>query len=154
MSIHIRLIVDDRHGALDRIAGLIRRNGLNISEINAGAKGDGTSHINIRMKDKVADVNVLGKRLAQLECVRSLEECSAETHLTKEILLFSIRCGDYNDEMFAGMQLVEQTGGLMIFGYMASPHDIDTLLITHKDLICDYSRGGALAIKKEGGENK
>jgi len=154
MPIHIRLTVDDRHGVLDRITGLIRRNGLNISEINAGAKGDGTSHISIRTKDKGADIDVLRKGLAQLECVRTLEECTGETHYSREVLLFSVRRSDCREGMFPGAQLMEQAGSLMILAYMASPDDIDALLADHKDLICDYSRGGALAIKKEGVEDK
>jgi acetolactate synthase small subunit len=154
MSIHLRLIVQDRHGVLDRITGLIRRNGLNISEINAGEKGDGTSRINFRMKDKGADVHILGKALAQLGCVHSWEECNDKTHIVREMLLFSLCKRNYQEEKFPGIQLIEQCGDIIFFSYIASPSDIDRLLETYKELICDYSRGGALGVKKEVKQNE
>ena len=154
MSLHLRLVVEDRHGVLDRVTGLIRRNGLNISDISAGERGDGSSHINIRIKDKGADIHILGKALAQLECVQNWELCSDETHLVREMLLFSIHNKDYKEELFPGAQLIEQCGDLKFFSYIASASDIDILLNAKKELFCDYSRGGSQGVKKEGGGNK
>ena len=152
MPIHIRLSVEDRHGVLDRVTGLIRRNGLNISEINAGEKGDGTSRINIRLKEKGADVHILGKALVQLACVQNWEECNSTTHLVREMVLFSLYSKDYQEGIFSGAQLIEQDGAIMIFSYVAAPSDIDIMLETHKNLILDYSRGGALAVKRTLGQ--
>jgi len=154
MSIHLRLIVEDRHGVLDRVTGLIRRNGLNISDISAGERGDGTSHINLRIKDKGTDIHILGKALAQLECVLSWEFCDDKTNLVREMLLFSIHNKDYKEERFPGVQLIEQCGDIMFFAYIAPPSDIDILLSANKELFCDYSRGGSQGVKKEGGGNK
>jgi len=148
------MIVEDRHGVLDRVTGLIRRNGLNISDISAGERGDGTSHINIRIKDKGADIHILGKALAQLECVLNWEVCHQKTHLVMETLLFYIHSKDYRKEIFPGAQLIEQCGDIMFFSLMASPSDMDILLNANKELLCDYSRGGAQGVKREGGESK
>jgi len=153
MPIHIRLSVEDRHGVLDRVTGLFRRNGLNISEINAGEKGDGTSRINIRLKDKGADVHILGKALAQLGCVQSWEECDDSTHIVREMALFSLHSKDYQKDKFPGVQLIEQCGDIMIFAYVAPPPEIDALMETHKELICDCSRGGALGVTKALGQH-
>ena len=154
MPIHIRLTVEDRPGVLDRITGLIRRNGLNISEINAGERGDGTSCINILIKDKGADIHTLGKALTQLECVKGWEELNEKRHYTREALLFSVCSGDYKEGMFQNAQLMEQNGDILIFAYLAASSEVDSMLAANRNLLCDYSRGGALGVRKGGDESK
>jgi acetolactate synthase small subunit len=149
MSIHIRLTVLNRHGVLDQISGLIRRNGWNISEINAGEMNGGVSCINIRMRDKGADILALRKALSQLSCVQDLQECSPATHFVRELLLFSMNVSDYQERMVDQANQIGQDDDTLFFSFLASPTEIDALLDTHGGRICDYSRGGPLGLRRK-----
>lgn len=154
MSIILKLTVQDRHGVLDRITGLIRRNGWNISEINAGETGGGLSTINIRMKDRGADLQVLGNHLSKLDCIKAWETCSTAEHFIRELLILKIAEADYNTAPIAGSHIVERDGSMLYIEYTGLPWEIDALLDQLADSVVACSRAGVLSIRKEARNNE
>ncbi len=70
----IKLTVDNRQGVLDQITGIIRRHGWNIRTMNVEEIAADCSEIRIRIEDRGADADKLGKALSRLDCVRHWEE--------------------------------------------------------------------------------
>lgn len=149
MSIILRLTVQDRHGVLDRITGLIRRNGWNINEINAGEKRGGLSNINIRLKDRGADLKVLGKSLTMLDCVEEWEECREERHMIRELLTLKLREADCAG-LLEGMRAIAKEDGVVFLEYTGLPWEIDGLLERLNGKLLDCARTGALSLTKGG----
>jgi len=77
----IRMRVYDRPGVLDRITGLIRRNGLNIKTITSGSMGEGISQITISLGKHVR-LETLGDRFREMTSVHQWERCTPATYLT------------------------------------------------------------------------
>lgn len=145
--------MQDRHGVLDRITGLIRRNGWNISEINAGETGGGLSTINIRMKDRGADLQVLGDHLSKLDCIKAWETCAPGGHFIRELVILQMREGDYRADPVAGSRIVEREGDTLYIEYTGLPREIDELLEQREQTITACSRAGVLSIRKGGTAN-
>lgn len=148
MSIVLRLAVDDRHGVLDRITGIIRRNGWNISSVNAGAIDNGYSNINIRLEDRGADVQKLGKSLSQLDCVQSWQVCTADTHVIREQLLLKIYEKDHSKLQHEQTHLLDREGDIIYIEYTGLPWEIDRILKEVQGYAIDCVRAGVVSMPK------
>lgn len=148
MSIILKVTVQDRPGVLDRITGLIRRNSWNISEINAGEKGGGSSSINIRLKDEGADLQILGRAIGMLDCVLDWEECASDRHVIRELLILKAREADLPAEAVRGGRVIGRDGEVLYLEYTGFPWEIDALLEAHADSLIDCTRAGVLSLRK------
>ena len=79
-----RLIVEDKPGVLDRIAGLVRRTGKNISFLLVfEAEGAGKSLLIFKLAGGGMDKQITN-RIMELDCVCSLE--TEEDTITEHII--------------------------------------------------------------------
>ena len=146
----IRMRVYDRPGVLDRITGLIRRNGLNIKTITSGNVAEGISQITISLGEHVR-LETLGDRFREMTSVRQWERCTPAKHLTRELLLARFSA-DQKDMMEDGMRVIREEGGMTFVEYVADPATIEETLanLTARGVAC--ARGGAIAVSLAEGD--
>lgn len=149
MSILIRLTVDDRHGVLDRITGVIRRAGWNITSINSGEIGGGYSYVNFLLEDRGASVAALEKSLSKLDCVKDFQESREDSHFIRELLLLKVLKDRFDPQVFAACRLAYEEDGMLFLEYSALPGEIDALLKKARPLLSDYARTGVLSLRKK-----
>lgn len=151
MQIILKVWAADRPGALDRIAGLIRRKGWNISSITAGNAQEGLSQISLALEGKDVDAGLLGEHLDELDGISRWEECAPESHCIRELLLFSA-ARPLPDA--PGVHEVGGRGGLVYAEYSGAPHEVDRLLGELGDTIKTFVRTGPLAMAMAGEEER
>lgn len=146
----IRMRVYDRPGVLDRIAGLIRRNGVNIKSITSGNIADGMNQITISLGEH-ARLEVLGHRFSEMSSVRHWEKCTPETHIIRELILARFN-RDQHHLIEPEMRVIREENGLTFVEFAADPLTVDTMIekLRGQGVVC--SRGGAQGISLTEGD--
>lgn len=146
----IRMRVYDRPGVLDRITGLIRRNGVNIKTITSGNVAEGISHITISLSEH-ARLERLGDQFSEMTSVRQWERCTPATHMIRELLLARFST-DQQDLMVEGMRIIHEEGGVAFVEYVADPVTIEETLakLSARGVVC--ARGGAIGVSLTEGD--
>jgi acetolactate synthase-1/3 small subunit len=152
MKTILRLGVYDSPGVLDRIAGLIRRNGYNINSLNAGVFGGGTSQINIVLDDERADVAKIGKQLYDINFISEYRAFNYENAVIRELVLIRMNTADFDEAYFKGARILEQNEHQVSFEITGASRDLDKLLLPVQNKLLDVVRSGALALSREGGK--
>lgn len=140
----IRMRVYDRPGVLDRIAGLIRRNGVNIKSITSGNVSDGMNQITISLGEH-ARLEALGHRFSEMSSVRHWEKCTPETHIIRELIL--ARFNQSQKHLIEPeMRVIREENGLIFVEFVADPLTVDAMIekLRAENVAC--SRGGAQGI--------
>lgn len=150
MNTILRLAVYDSPGVLDRIAGLIRRNGFNITSLNTGTFKNGTAQISIVLTDARADVHKLGKQLYDINFISGYKVLGKENASIRELALIRMKASDFDETHFKDARVIEEDSGEISFEITGLPQEIDNLLQPVQDKLLDVVRSGALAISKEG----
>jgi acetolactate synthase-1/3 small subunit len=150
MNTILRLGVYDSPGVLDRIAGLIRRNGFNITSLNTGTFKNGTAQINIVLTDARADVHKLGKQLYDINFISDYKVLGSENASIRELALIRMKLSDYDGAHFKDARIIAKNAEEISFELTGTPLEIDTMLQPVQDMLLDVVRSGALAISKEG----
>lgn len=150
MNTILRLGVYDSPGVLDRIAGLIRRNGFNITSLNTGTFKNGTARINIVLTDARADVRKLGKQLLDINFISGYKVLGKENASIRELALVRMKTRDFDAAHFKDARILEEDSDAVSFEITGLPQDIDALLQPVQDKLLDVVRSGALAVSKEG----
>lgn len=153
MNTILRLGVYDSPGVLDRIAGLIRRNGFNITSLNTGTFKNGTAQINIVLTDARADAHKLGKQLYDINFISDYKVLGSENASIRELVLLRMKKEDFESACFKDARIISQDAHDVSFELTGTPYDIDMLLQPLQDKLLDVVRSGALAISKEGAES-
>jgi acetolactate synthase-1/3 small subunit len=143
-------VVYDSPGVLDRIAGLIRRNGFNIKSINTGQFKSGIAQINIVLGDERIDVGRLGQQLVDINFISDYKVFSYDNALIRELALLRMKEADYDAAYFAGARILQRDKGEISFEITGTPREIDSIILPIQDKLIDYARSGALAISGEG----
>jgi acetolactate synthase-1/3 small subunit len=146
----LRLDVYDRPGVLDRIAGLIRRNGWNISSINAGNYHNGTSQISIVLTDDRFDARKLGSQLYNMNFIHKYHVLNTENSVIRELAMIRLKTSDYNPADIPEARIIVQDENKTKLEITGTPWEIDRMLIPVQDKILDCIRSGPLAISEEG----
>lgn len=128
MDTILKIWAYDRPGVLDRIAGLIRRQGWNVSSMTAGDVEEGLSQIHLSLSGKNVDAEKLGEHLDELDGVRRWEECLPQTHVIREMAMFSVRKDRPVLPEMDGLRIVDKQCGLLFAEYTGSPHEVSELL--------------------------
>jgi acetolactate synthase-1/3 small subunit len=146
----IRMRVFDRPGVLDRVTGLIRRNGINIKTITSGNVAEGASQITISLGGN-ARIDPLVDKLREMASVRGVEKCTPETHIILELMLARFT-GDKKHLIEEGMTVLREESGLVFAQYVADPVRIDAVLqkLQEHGIVC--IRGGALGVSLTEGD--
>ncbi|NLT13407.1 MAG: ACT domain-containing protein [Clostridiales bacterium] len=150
MNTILRLGVYDSPGVLDRIAGLIRRNGLNITSLNSGTFKNGTAQISIVLTDARADVYKLGKQLYDINFAADYKVFGIENACIRELALIRMKTSDFDGAHFKDARILEEGSDEISFEITGLPQEIDTLLQSVQGKVLDVVRSGALAIQKGG----
>lgn len=150
----IRMRVFDRPGVLDRVTGLIRRNGVNIKTITSGNVAEGASQITISLGDTArlnSLLDTLADKLGEMASVRGIEKCTPETHIILELMLARFTV-DQRDLIEDGMTVIREENGMVFAQYVANPADVDAKLskLQAHGVVC--ARGGALGVSLTGGD--
>lgn len=146
MEVILKLWVYDRPGVLDRIAGLIRRKGWNIDSLTAGDIEQGVSQINMSLTGQAVEARVLCEHLEELDFLRSWEECTPETHVIWEMLLFSVPREHQSVARQEGMRIIREVNGIIFAEFTGTPEQVSDLLQTQKDCMMSCSRSGPLVL--------
>lgn len=89
MEMVYRLIVEDKPGVLDRIAGLVRRHAKNISFLMVfGMQEAGKSQLTFKLMDGAVD-DAISLRILEISSVLSLEV--VEDTITGEVMKLGVR---------------------------------------------------------------
>ncbi|SHH66722.1 acetolactate synthase, small subunit [Sporobacter termitidis DSM 10068] len=150
MNTILRLGVYDSPGVLDRIAGLIRRNGFNITSINAGRSKGGVSQISIVLDDERIDVGKLGQQLVDINFISEYRVLGDDNACIRELALLRMRAADFDAAYFRDAKILERDAREISFELTGAPRDIDALLLPVQDRLLDVVRSGALAISGKG----
>jgi acetolactate synthase-1/3 small subunit len=90
MTVLLKIWAYDRPGVLDRIAGLIRRKGWNISTLVAAAVDGELSQIDIALEGRGLNEQALGETLAEMDAIRGVEKCTGQSHLLWDFMLICL----------------------------------------------------------------
>lgn len=117
--------MQDRVGVLDRISILIRRSGLNISEIHASPQYDGqTTRLLITVQGR-GDMRLLLGQLDRLDCILSL---TADTEEQGRELALASFAEEAPEEELRQMGAIHLSGQKNTWQLCAAPADIDAFL--------------------------
>ena len=161
MAVLLKIWAYDRPGVLDRIAGLIRRKGWNISTlVAAGVDGD-LSQIDIALEGRGLNVRDLGESLLEMDAIRGLEECTDQSHLLREMMLFCLHAdgreaAEITDSAVLATieqaQLVAEHEGRRYLEYSGPPSEVKNLmrLLRSWGIRCVHTGALALALTEGG----
>src|SRR5258708_39869451 len=92
---HILVVLaDDRHGALDRIVGLLRRRRSNMQTLTIGrSEVPNVIRITVMMDDSEVGVEQLVEQLRKIVDVRRVINLSAEQAVSRELALIKVNSG-------------------------------------------------------------
>lgn len=146
MEVILKLWVYDRPGVLDRIAGLVRRKGWNINSLTAGDIEEGVSQINMALTGQMVEARVLCEHLAELDFLRSWEECAPDTHVMCEMLVFSVPEAEKALTQGEEIRVVGEHKGNLFAEYTATPGEINQFLQANRHRMTSCSRSGPLVL--------
>ncbi len=146
-----RMHVCDRPGVLGRIASLIRRNGVNISNITSGTAADGeTQTITLSLCPK-APVERLQPMLTELSDTLRCERCEPQTHMLRELLL--ARFSKYQEHLVSkDMRVILRENGQTIVEYVGDPDSVTAAIVLLVANNVAHCRSGILALPLTKGE--
>ena len=125
MKTILEVLVNDRPGVLDRIVGLIRRRSWNINSLTAGDLGSGLSQITLLLEGRDVDIASLGEYLSELDAVQQWQELTEETHMLRELLLFTVPDAGREAALRRGARMLATQDGVTAFEYTDVPSQVD-----------------------------
>lgn len=137
----LTLQVYNTPGVLDRVAGLFRHNGWNIESISAGVVKDNTTSIHVSFRNKYVDMQFLAKQISKMDFVKSWEECTADTHFIRELLLLKIPKEDFDALPLPQKSILHEKDGVVLVECVAAPQEIDDVLKSIDAINCARSGG-------------
>ncbi len=144
MEVILKLLVYDRPGVLDRVAGIIRRKAWNIGSITAGAVSAGKSQISLSLASAdPGEIRELCEYLAELDFLLSWEQCAPETHLLRELLVFAAAAADAGElARRNGIKLLRTEGEIAFLEYVAMPAQVSAMMRELGGKMLSCSRSG------------
>lgn len=146
----LKILAYDRPGALDRIAGLIRRKGWNIDSLTAGDVGGGLTQICISMHGPAVDAESLGEHFSELDIIQSWQECRRDTYTIREMVLFCVEKSGGCIADIDGARVVVRRNGMLYAEYTGTPDEVDELLHAMRGRMISCVRSGPLVISGGG----
>ncbi len=150
MTVILKFLVYNVPGVLDRIAGLIRRNGLNIDSISAAPVDDGLTRIDILMSEEILDSQALKKQIAALDFVQRWEVCDSGVYMLRELLVFKIAKENYAQNPEKSERVILEEEGYLTVEKTGAPAEIDAFIREKNREFMEYMRSGAIAIERKG----
>ncbi len=112
---HILVVfADDRHGALDRIVGLLRRRRANMQTLTIGrSEVPNVVRITVMMSDSEVGVDQLVEQLRKIVDVRRVVNLASEQAVSRELALIKVNSG------------VSQQPEIIELGHLFGAHPVD-----------------------------
>ena len=159
MKTHIiSLLVEDRFGALQRIAGVFSRRGFNMNTITVGrTEKPGISRMTITTEGDDKTVEQIIKQLNKVVDVIKVSELEEQECVMREIALLKVHIKDYAarsemmnyTEIFRG-RVVDVSPNSMMVEITGTPDKIDAFVELARPFgIKEMVRTGITALKRE-----
>ena len=154
----ISILVEDRFGALQRIAGVFSRRGFNMNTITVGKTDKpGLSRMTISTTGSAKTVEQMVKQLSKLVETIKVSEFSESDCVTREIALCKIHIKDYNArneatnfvEVFRG-RIIDVSHNSMIVEITGPRDKVDAFMDLMRPFgIKEFVRTGITAMKRD-----
>lgn len=146
----ISLLVEDHPGVLNRVSGLVRRRGFNISALSvARSEKPGFSRMTLSVDAGHAEVDQVEKQLDRLIEVVEVTDLTESDCIHRELLVG--RTDDSAAELLAGAgaRTLHQNGHGIVFEYTGDAPDADRLIQELKGHgLRELTRSGPVAVRR------
>jgi acetolactate synthase-1/3 small subunit len=94
ISVHTLVaLVNDRHGAVDRVVNILRRRRANMRAFNVSpSELEGVMRVTVVVDDSEVHVDQLAEQLRKIVDVRHIVNLSSEQALARELALIKVNC--------------------------------------------------------------
>lgn len=150
MEVILKILAYDQPGVLDRIAGLIRRNGWNVKTLTAGNVSDGITQINMSLSGHNVNLDILGERLLETYGVCSWEHILSENALVREMVLCRLPDSTQPIASREGIRLLEleEPGVFKYAEFTGTPEDVSAFMQEAREQQVDCVRSGVLILDR------
>lgn len=147
----LEVMAYNRPGVLDRITGLIRRQGWNIENLHVGYGSNGLMQITLSITGRSLDIEALGEHLADLHGIHSWRQISPEKAIVREMLLLHVPVKSALLKKVDGLRVIERGDGMLYAEFTGTPQEVEIVWSTaqEEDIYC--ARKGAIILPKERG---
>lgn len=150
MLVTIQMLASNRPGVLDRVTGLIRRNGWNIDGLTAGDVGDEVTQICMTIRGVQVNTDLLGGHLAEMDGVLSWEECEPHSHMIREMVLLRIPKGISIPSELDSLRVIVKEGDLLFAEFTGSPEEVAAAIQIARTSGISCVRTGMAALRRKG----
>ena len=146
----ILLLVEDHPGVLNRVSGLVRRRGFNISALSvAPSERPGFSRMSMTVSAGHAEVDQVEKQLDRLIEVVEVRDITGSETIHRELVVG--RVDDSAGAMLAeaGARVLHQNGNGIVFEYTGDDLAAERLIEELKEHgLRELSRSGPVAVRR------
>jgi acetolactate synthase-1/3 small subunit len=150
----LAVLVENKAGALARVAGLFARRGFNIESLAVAPTDETMSRITIVVDAESAPLDQIKKQLDKLINVVDIQELSTESSALREMVLVRLDAGSQDRiaevrdlvDGFSG-SVINVSGSQMMISLSSRPDELDSFLEKLQPYgIKELQRTGAIAI--------
>ena len=146
----ISLLVEDSPGVLNRVSGLVRRRGFNISALSvAPSETPGFSRMTLTVDAGHAEVDQVEKQLDRLIEVVEVQDLTGSERIHRELLI-----GRVNDSAIAplqtiGARVLHANGNGIVFEFIGDEDAAERLVAEMKGHgLRELTRSGPVAVRR------
>jgi len=146
----ISLLVEDNPGVLNRVSGLVRRRGFNISALSvAPSERPGFSRMSMTVDAGHAEVDQVAKQLDRLIEVVEVRDLTGPELIHRELLVGRVDDSGAATLTKAGAQVLRQNGHGIVFQYTGDDLAAERLIEELKGHgLRELSRSGPVAVRR------
>ncbi len=123
----LEILAYNRPGVLDRIAGLIRRQGWNIESLSTADAKNGQTQITLSLHGLSVDIDTLGESLSDMEGIASWRSFDPAKTLLRELLLLGLPKAKRAFMQQHGLRLIGEEGEMLYAEYTGTPAEVGAL---------------------------
>lgn len=144
----IQIIVKDQPGVLDRIAGLVRRNGWNIKTITAANIKEGFTQISLTLVGYDINLKTLGERLMELNGICGFYQYVPERTFIREIAICRLPNANHPITKVENIRILDADGQMIYAEFTGSPNEVDRFIASAQEQNISCVRSGVLCFDK------
>jgi acetolactate synthase I/III small subunit len=146
----ISLLVEDHPGVLNRVSGLVRRRGFNISALSvAPSERAGFSRMSMTVDAGHAEVDQVAKQLDRLIEVVEVRDLTGSERIHRELVVGRVDDSAERALTEAGARVLHQNGNGIVFEYTGDDLAAERLIEEMKGHgLRELSRSGPVAVRR------
>ena len=146
----ISLLVEDHPGVLNRVSGLVRRRGFNISALSvARSEKPGFSRMTLTVDAGHAEVDQVEKQLDRLIEVVEVTDLTGAERIHRELIVGRVDAGAAPALEAAGAQVLHQNGDGVVFEFTGDGAASERLIQELKGHgLRELTRSGPVAVRR------